>query len=52
MESPMNKIRVESWSELQDELFSDAYNPELGRYRSREMPSVAFQTPIISWPRR
>jgi len=27
--------RVSSWNELQEELFAEAWNPELGRYRSR-----------------
>lgn len=31
----MQEFRVRSWNELQDALFSDAWNAELGRYRSR-----------------
>ena len=31
----MNDIRVDSWCALQEELFADAWNAELGRYRSR-----------------
>jgi len=31
----MEHIRVQSWNELQDQLFDDAWNPELGRFRSR-----------------
>ncbi|PLX95360.1 MAG: FRG domain-containing protein [Desulfuromonas sp.] len=27
--------RVESWNQLQDELFAEAWNPDLGRFRSR-----------------
>jgi len=30
-----NDVRVSSWNELQEELFSDAWNPNLGRIRSR-----------------
>jgi hypothetical protein len=30
----MEKIKVHSWNELQDELFADAYDPSLGRFRS------------------
>lgn len=30
----MEKIKVHSWNELQDELFADAYDPGLGRFRS------------------
>lgn len=30
-----NEIRVNSWSELQDQLFEDSWNPRLERYRSR-----------------
>ncbi len=33
--SEHNTIRVESWSELQDALFTDSWNDELGRFRSR-----------------
>ncbi len=31
----MNEIRVNSWNDLQNELFQDSWNPELGRFRSR-----------------
>ncbi|OLE51640.1 MAG: FRG domain-containing protein [Acidobacteria bacterium 13_1_20CM_3_53_8] len=31
----MNQVRVKSWSNLQDELFSESYDPDLQRYRSR-----------------
>ncbi|MBZ0157149.1 MAG: FRG domain-containing protein [Alphaproteobacteria bacterium] len=31
----MNERRVTSWSELQDQLFDESWNPELGRFRSR-----------------
>lgn len=31
----MNEVRVDSWTELQDQLFKDSWNPELGRFRSR-----------------
>jgi hypothetical protein len=31
----MHDIRVQSWNELQDALFADAWNADLGRYRSR-----------------
>ena len=31
----MKTIRVGSWGELQDRLFEDSWNPELGRFRSR-----------------
>ncbi len=31
----MNEIRIHSWNELQEALFEDAWNPEIGRYRSR-----------------
>jgi hypothetical protein len=31
----MNEVRVGSWNELQDALFADAWNPELGRFRSK-----------------
>ena len=31
----MNTVRIESFSELQDRLFEDSWNPELGRFRSR-----------------
>src|SRR5271157_247328 len=34
-EIAMNEVRVSSWSELQDQLFEDSWNPELGRFRSR-----------------
>jgi hypothetical protein len=30
-----NEIRINSWSELQNELFVDSWDPELGRFRSR-----------------
>mgnify|MGYP001554261791 CR=1 FL=1 len=30
----MEKITVHSWCELQEQLFSDAYDPHLGRFRS------------------
>ncbi len=29
------EVRVESWNALQDELFKDSWNPDLGRFRSR-----------------
>jgi hypothetical protein len=29
-----NEIRIESWNELQDELYADAWQPELNRFRS------------------
>lgn len=28
-------VRIDSWAQLQDELFADSWNPEIGRYRSR-----------------
>ena len=31
----MKEIRVNSWNDLQDRLFEDSWNPELGRFRSR-----------------
>lgn len=31
----MNEVRVSSWIELQNELFQDSWNPDLGRFRSR-----------------
>ena len=31
----MNRMRVSSWNELQDSLFEESWNPELGRFRSR-----------------
>jgi hypothetical protein len=31
----MEEIRIESWNDLQDALFSESWIPELGRYRSR-----------------
>ncbi len=31
----MNELRVSGWNELQDALFADAWNPELGRFRSK-----------------
>jgi hypothetical protein len=30
-----NTVRIESWSELQNELFVDSWNPDLERFRSR-----------------
>ena len=30
----MNEIRVENWGELQDALFDDSWNSQIGRYRS------------------
>ncbi|MEJ2200376.1 MAG: FRG domain-containing protein [Desulfuromonadaceae bacterium] len=30
-----NEVRVSSWNQLQDELFSDSWSPSLGRFRSR-----------------
>jgi hypothetical protein len=30
-----NEIRIGSWSELQNELFADSWDPALGRFRSR-----------------
>lgn len=33
--SSRSEIRAESWNELQDQLFHDAWHPELGRFRSR-----------------
>lgn len=35
MEESTNEIRIESWCDLQEALFQDSWNPELGRYRSR-----------------
>ena len=35
----MNEVRVESWTELQDELFAGTWNEPLGRHRS----SLAFR---------
>jgi hypothetical protein len=35
IDKAMNEIRVESWSELQDELFADSWNEDIGRFRSR-----------------
>ena len=32
---PDNEIRIESWNQLQDELFSDSWSSDLGRFRSR-----------------
>lgn len=29
------EVRIGSWNELQDELFADSWDPELGRFRSR-----------------
>ena len=31
----MKEVRVNSWNDLQKELFQDSWNPELGRFRSR-----------------
>ncbi|MBN2299433.1 MAG: FRG domain-containing protein [Deltaproteobacteria bacterium] len=31
----MNIVRINSWNELQEELFEDAWNAEIGRFRSR-----------------
>lgn len=31
----MKIIRIKSWNELQDQLFEEAWNPDLGRFRSR-----------------
>jgi hypothetical protein len=31
----MKTIRIKSWNELQDQLFQEAWNPDLGRFRSR-----------------
>jgi hypothetical protein len=31
----MSEVRVNSWSELQDQLFDDAWQPDIGRFRSR-----------------
>ncbi len=31
----MNEIRVESWNQLQDELFQDSWSADIGRFRSR-----------------
>jgi hypothetical protein len=31
----MNECRIDNWSQLQDELFADSWNDDLGRYRSR-----------------
>jgi len=31
----MNRVRIESWKDLQGELFADSWNEDLGRYRSR-----------------
>lgn len=31
----MNECRIDNWAQLQDELFADSWNDELGRYRSR-----------------
>ena len=35
MRPEMKTIRVQSWNQLQDELFQDSWNPDLGRFRSR-----------------
>ncbi len=31
----MNTVRIDSWNMLQEELFEDAWNSEIGRFRSR-----------------
>ncbi len=31
----MKTIRIKSWNELQDQLFEESWNPDLGRFRSR-----------------
>lgn len=31
----MTEIRIQSWNELQDRLFADSLDPDLGRFRSR-----------------
>lgn len=31
----MNQVRLRSWNELQEQLFAESWNPELGRFRSR-----------------
>lgn len=31
----MNEIRINSWSQLQDELFADSWSADIGRFRSR-----------------
>lgn len=31
----MNEMRVNSWNELQEQLYEDSWNPDLGRFRSR-----------------
>jgi hypothetical protein len=31
----VDEVRVNSWNELQQELFEDSWNPDLGRHRSR-----------------
>lgn len=33
--TPPNEIRVTGWNDLQDRLFEDSWNPDLGRFRSR-----------------
>lgn len=35
MEVFVEEIKVDSWNQLQDELFSDSWNQDIGRYRSR-----------------
>lgn len=43
----MNTIRINSWNMLQDALFQDSWNPEIGRYRSR----YAFRgLPDVDYP--
>jgi len=31
----MKSIRIHSWNELQDQLFEESWNPDIGRFRSR-----------------
>ena len=31
----MKTIRIKSWNELQDQLFEESWNPDIGRFRSR-----------------
>ncbi|MEZ4598387.1 MAG: FRG domain-containing protein [Syntrophotaleaceae bacterium] len=35
IEFPVNEIRINSWSELQNELFAESWDEDLGRFRSR-----------------